>query len=94
MKDQKTYTGNNHERFADGSGFVSLSNPSFKLVDHDGKNWDVEWHYYFGPSALCKDGEVKKTQPGMKSRFWKIATLWHEQGCKVINGIGQWSEKD
>ena len=82
------YAGCNH---VIGQGFhMSVGNPSF-VLRYRGKEWICEWHYYFGPMAVSKKtGDMLKTQPSGKSRFWVIAQWWFDQGAKVIDGVGVW----
>jgi hypothetical protein len=90
MNDQQRYAGCNH---IVGNGFhISMGNETVILRDADGRQWLMEWHHYFGPSAVKKNGDPMKNQPGEHSRFWVIAKLWHDQGCKVVDGVGQWTE--
>ena len=90
--DAQTYAGNNHVM---GPGIhIALGNPSF-VLRHGGKEWLTEWHRYFGPSVLHKrTQDPLKNQPGERSAFWIIAQWWHDQGCKVVDGVGQWSEPE
>lgn len=81
MTDTQKYAGCNH---LIGPGIhVAISNPTVKLRDDRGRVWYLEWHHYFGPIACTKRGDPRASQPGEKSRFWPIATLWHHQGCRV-----------
>jgi hypothetical protein len=91
--DQQKYAGCNHI-LAPGI-HIAMGNEPFKLIDTDGKWWLCEWHHYFGPSALSKrTQDPLANQPGEKSRFWWLAQWWHDQGCRVVDGVGQWSEPE
>lgn len=89
-EDAQSYAGNSH---AIGPNIhIAIGNPSF-LLRHGGKEWLTEWHYYFGPSVLHKrTHDPLKNQPGERSPFWRVAQWWHDQGCRVVDGVGQWAE--
>lgn len=52
--------------------------PSF-TVSYKGKTWTFEYHDYFGPSVLRKDGEISARQPGPRSNFWKAFERWERR---------------
>lgn len=70
---------------------VDIGPPSFTLVCGTQK-WLTEWHPWFGPHVVTKSGDVSKRQPDERSRFWDVAQWWHDQGGKVVDGIGVWEE--
>lgn len=87
MRDVQQYTGCNH---LIGDGFhMSLANPLVKLIDGNSA-WYLEWHHYFGPIACKRNGDPLSKCPSEKSRFWIIAQLWKDQGCRVVDGVGLW----
>lgn len=86
---ESDYIGPHH---AYGPGFhMSFGAPSFILKDR-GKEWLTEWDRYAGPTVVTKKGDIAKNQPGEKSRFWLVAQWWHDQGGKVVDGVGVWQE--
>lgn len=81
------YTGCNHIH---GNGIhIAMGNPSF-IMKVNGKEYLTEWHHYFGPSHMNKDGSAKSKQPSGKSPWWQAVTWWHDQGGVVVDGVGQW----
>ena len=81
------YTGCNH---VSGENFhFAICNPVVRLVD-GGKTWFLEWHHYFGPIACNRHGDPLPKCPGPRSRFWLLAQLWKDQGCRVVGGVGVW----
>lgn len=48
-------------------------------VSSKGKKWTFEYHDYFGPSVLRKDGEISARQPGPRSDFWKAFDRWFKR---------------
>lgn len=87
---EQTYAGNNH---VIGRGLhMALGNPPVLLRDR-GREWLMEWHYYFGPTRLHKKTQdVLANQPGEKSRFWLASQCWRDQGCRVVDGVAIWDE--
>lgn len=90
IDDVKRYTGNNHLLGAEMH--IALGNEPVTIV-HRGVSWLFEWHYYCGPTVLNrKTGDPLKNPPGEKSPFWLVSQWWKDQGCRVVDGIGQWDE--
>jgi hypothetical protein len=81
--------------YARGPGFcIDMSAPSFTLKDR-GREWRTEWHYYHGPTRLNKrTDDPLQNQPGEWSRWWCVAQWWHDQGGKVVDGVGVWTEPE
>ena len=90
MAEHNEYTDCNH--VIGKNVHIAIGNTPFLLRDR-GKEWLVEWHYYFGPSRLNKKTEEPlRNQPGENHRFWKVAAWWKEQGGVVVDGVGVWVE--
>lgn len=87
MDDVQRYAGCNH--WVGRDFHLAVGNEVVELR-HGRSRWFVEWHHYFGPIACSKSGDPKPRQPGEKSKFWFVAQLWKDQGCRVIDGVGQW----
>lgn len=68
---------------------ISYAGPFQKIIDSTGKEWFFEMHSYCGPVVLKKDGDPRLNQPNGKSEFWKVTTLWVQQGKKVKDGYCQ-----
>ncbi len=63
------------------------------IIEADGKRWNFEMHRMFGPWVLDKHGDPEDKQPGPRSKFWTVVTLWVEQGSQVnAEGVCVWSE--
>lgn len=88
MTNLQRYAGCNHVAITHGR--LSIANECVELRDADGRKWNLEWHHYFGPIACDKSGDPLSVQPGEKSRFWLLAQFWHDQGCRVLDGVAIW----
>jgi hypothetical protein len=73
---------------------ISFGAAAFVLRDR-GNEWLLEWHRWCGPSLINRrTGDPCKHQPPQKSRYWLVAQWWHDQGGKVVDGVGLWSEPE
>lgn len=82
-------------RVVRGPGFIMDIAPDGVLL-RDGKSeWLTEWHPWHGPAVLSKrTGDPLVIQPGEHSRFWLVAVWWKDQGAKVVDGVGVWTEPE
>ena len=76
-----------------GPGFCMDMGPEPFLLRDGSQEWLVEWHPFGGPAHLSKrTQDPLRNQPGPRSRFWKVAQWWYDQGAKVVDGVGVWKE--
>lgn len=65
-----------------GTNFIAHAAPSYWMTWR-GRRYYVEWHPYFGPSRLRKDGELYLRQPGERHPFWDGVTAWQNAGLQA-----------
>lgn len=53
-------------------------------VKVNGKPVTFEWHRFFGPSVLKKNGDLRSRQPGMRSPFWPVFDRWFKRNRKRL----------
>lgn len=59
----------------------------FVITDENGKQYRFEDSDRFGPSLIGKKGDPLATQPGTRSPFWRIHSIWVQQGRRVEDAI-------
>lgn len=65
-----------------GKDFIAHASPSFNMT-WKGVTYIVEWHPYFGPSRLKKNGDLYSRQPGEKHPFWDAIASWQNNNLEV-----------
>lgn len=65
-------------------GFIAHACPDYRMV-WQGREYLLEWHPYFGPSRLKKDGNPYDRQPGMRHPFWDGIAAWTAAGQRADN---------
>lgn len=65
----------------------------FIITDENGKQWRFEDSDRFGPFILGKKGDPLASQPGERSPFWRVHSIWVQQGRRVEDEINcLWNE--
>lgn len=64
---------------ADGKIVGHFCESPVHTVASKGKKWTFEYHRYFGPTVLRKDGEPRVRQPGPRSLFWAAFARWERR---------------
>lgn len=65
-----------------GPGFHAHAAPDYRMT-WQGREYRVEWHPYFGPSRLKKDGDQYERQPGERHPFWDGIAAWQAAGLRA-----------
>lgn len=53
------------------------------VITHQDKSYRFEDSDRFGPVLLNKNGEPSERQPGERSPFWDVHSLWRKQGRRL-----------
>lgn len=61
---------------------INVGGPIYS-IQHGKIGWRFEMHRYCGPMVVDHRGEPKDKQPNEGSAFWRVVSLWAQQGQRV-----------
>ncbi len=75
-----------------GMRFDSWGVGPFIITDEYGKQYRFEDSDRFGPSLIGKKGDPLANQPGTRSPFWRVHSIWVQQGRRTTDINCIWDE--